>query len=163
QAAAGQYSSGSSAVQITENGNVFLINNGSLVTPAEYIAAEQVANLGSQSLVLNCTTCTGLGTGYASGGSFAVAAINIPVGNFSNVVLRSGVTETSQVSNLVYTGTASVSGTLNTSSNPATVEFDGGLTVASGGSIAGAGALTVLTPSITNNGSVSAAAGDLTL
>lgn len=106
----GPISVGGSTQNITIGAGTQTINGTSMVTPAEWLAFVQVATGGPQTITLSGTT---VGTGFASGGSFNIAAINVPSSNFSNLNLPSGVTANSSV-NLTYTGTAIIGGTLNT-------------------------------------------------
>src|SRR5205823_4591521 len=91
-------SAGSNAggIFITVNGQQTLVLNGQSITPAEQLAVVQKST-GAQTLTLN-------GTGNASGGSFTVSAANLPGGNFTNLILPTGVTENVSVGALTYTG-----------------------------------------------------------
>lgn len=64
------------------NGNSFLVEHGALLTPAQYVAANQVLSGGSQQLLLGSA-------GNAVGGSFAIHQTNYPLGN---LVVPQGVT-----------------------------------------------------------------------
>jgi hypothetical protein len=124
---AGPISVGGSTQNITIGGVSRTIDGTSMVTPAEWLAFVQIATGGPQTVTLSGTT---VGTGFASGGSFNIAAINVPSSNFSNLNLPTGVTANSSV-NLTYTGSAIINGTLNTSSTALNV----GTTASVGGTV----------------------------
>ena len=115
---------GSSTITITESVSgtptQMTISTGTSLTPAEYIAAVQSAIYGNQNIVLT-STATILGTGYATGGDFNVASVNIPSGNFTNLNLPTGVIENVNVAALTYTGSATIAGTMNFSNSAATL------------------------------------------
>jgi hypothetical protein len=132
-ASAAQVSIGGSTETLLEGTSNVVVKVGDLVTPAEYIAFLQAVN-GGQTLQLGQTAIsTSPGTGYATGGNFAVATANIPTGNFTSLVLPASVTENVSAGSLIYTGSGSVSGTLNTTGT--TLSFGTDLTLNGAGSI----------------------------
>src|SRR5262249_53475487 len=95
-------------------GHTVSIGPGSTVTPADWIAFLQV-RAGSQTIVITQdTNSTSPGLGYATGGSFTVSTANTPSGNFTSLVLPTGVTANVTAPTLTYTGSAQIDGTLNT-------------------------------------------------
>ncbi len=156
--------SGAGALSITEGDSpatatTVTIHNGTLVTPAEWIALVQVSQGGgsqaSQMLTLDSN-------GVAIGGNFAIASSNIPIsGSFTTLTLPTGVVASASVTSLTYSGTGTIggtlafqgSGTLNVSdlTNNGTLSFQGN------------GTLNVA--SLTNNGTIStpASAAQITI
>ncbi len=106
---AGTFNS-SGIISIDESGNSINISSGTKVTPSELIALIQVGLTGKQSLILDGT---GAGTGYAIGGDFSINIQNIPSANFTNLDLPSNVAINVNCSNLTYTGSAIINGTMN--------------------------------------------------
>ena len=95
---------GGYSVSFVESGVTRQVFNGTMVTPAEWVAIVQSTLLGTQSL-----TITGnLGQGGASAGSFDIAASNVPSGDFTSLQLPTGVTMNSALPSLTYGGPASV-------------------------------------------------------
>lgn len=127
----GPISMGGASGTILEGTNTVTVGPGSMVTPAEYIAFLQKYLTGTQLLTLSQTTAgTTPGTGYASGGNFTVASINIPATNFTGLVLPSGLTEFVTAPSITYTGNAVILGTLNMSSGATTLNVGGATTLA---------------------------------
>lgn len=155
--AAGRYSISRNILE--GNATVTITSGVSRVTPAEYIAFLQTFNGGTQTLVLSQPTFTTVsGTGFASGGSFAINSQNIPNGNFLTLNLPAAVTATVNVPAITYTGSATINGVMNFTAsgaqlNVATVSnifgqvnFNGGGgAIVSGGSIIGSGLVTAST------------------
>ncbi|MBS1624650.1 MAG: hypothetical protein JST83_11560, partial [Bacteroidetes bacterium] len=164
QIVTGPISMGGVTATILEGANTVTIGPGSMVTPAEFIAFLQKSVSGTQSLILSQTTNgTSPGTGYASGGDFTVASINIPATNFTNLVLPSGVTENVTAPSITYNGNATVNGIINLGSTTTAMNVAGN--TALGGTINfnnTAGGLLNSTGSITGAGTVSTT-GTLTL
>lgn len=98
-------------IDITESGVTYTISTGSLVTPAELVAAIQVSSSATreQPLILDGT---GLGTGFASGGSFDVALDNVPI-VWGGLVLPAGVTANFNYANVSFLFNAFIDGTMN--------------------------------------------------
>ncbi|MBX9570323.1 MAG: hypothetical protein K2X77_15610 [Candidatus Obscuribacterales bacterium] len=138
---------------ILEGTQLVLISPGSFITPAEHIAFLQVISGGPQTLTLSQVAASNSpGTGFASAGNFAINAVNVPSGDFTNLNLPSGVTVQVNVPSLTYTGSATVNGVMNFSKDSAQlnvgsaaavsgeINFNGSTSGAvSGGSISGAG------------------------
>lgn len=122
----GPISMGGASGTILEGSNTVTVGPGSMVTPAEYIAFLQKYLTGTQSLILSQTASgTTPGTGYASGGDFTVASINIPATNFTNLVLPSSVTENVTAPSITYTGNATINGILNLNSGATALNVGG--------------------------------------
>lgn len=130
----GPISMGGASGTILEGTNTVTVGPGSMVTPAEYIAFLQKYLTGTQLLTLSQTTAgTTPGTGYASGGNFTVASINIPATNFTNLVLPVSVTQNVTAPSITYTGNAVILGTLNMNSGATTINVGGTTSLGTGG------------------------------
>lgn len=133
---------GGGSITIDENGAPLVITNGTLVTPAEWIALIQVSNAAPQTMFLDAT-------GNAdTNASFTIAAANIPVGNFNNLVLPATVTANATAATVTYTGSANVQGTFNVAANGTLAANS----ITNTGTIGGTTNVTVRANSIANDG-----------
>ncbi len=133
-------SSATGSLSLTENGSNRVITNGTMVTPAEWIALVNKAVTGSQGVQLS-------GSGAANGGAFGISTDNLPTNGFSNLVVPISVSAFVNTPALNAT-TANIKGQLSFSSD--TTFNTNNLTV-SGAIAAPASALTIKTPQITLN------------
>jgi uncharacterized protein YkwD len=124
------------APTITIGGVQQTIANGQSVTPAEWIALIQVMTTGNQLLSIN-------GSGAASSGSLSVTAANVPSSGFTNLDIPSGVTLTSTINPLSFSGSAVINGTLT---------INNGITIT-----------TFSSPTLTINGTINDTAGTLSI
>ncbi|MBY0357991.1 MAG: hypothetical protein K2W82_08320, partial [Candidatus Obscuribacterales bacterium] len=157
--------SGSAAMVVIESNVGRLISNGDLITPSERIAAIQ-STAGTQTLQLGGT---GVGTGYASGGSFTIADNNLPVGGFfTNLILPANVTINPITSGVItYQGDSTINGNIANSAPGALLEFrastptsqlnivnNGSISYSGQNSIVGFNSRTGGTLSVTGTGSI---------
>ncbi len=77
-------SSGTGSLTLSENGSNKVITNGTMVTPAEWVALVNKAVTGSQGLQLT-------GSGVANGGSFGISSDNLPLNGFFSLVVPNNV------------------------------------------------------------------------
>lgn len=102
---------------IIENGSPLNITNGLLVTPAEWIAAIQVSNAGTQTITLNAS-------GNVTAGNLAINQTNVPSGGFVNLTLPAGVTANVKVPSLSFSSAATINGTMILSQSSGSVQLD---------------------------------------
>lgn len=123
--------SGPSQIPITENSITYFLTNGTVVTPAERVAAIQVGSSATQQQLL-ILDGTGPSTGVAVGGVFTVTPENYP-GIFIGLRLPSNVTMNFNVANPTFSLDSTISGTFNYSPSSSQITFTTSLFV--GGAI----------------------------